>query len=591
MRKIDQQVKLYKLNKEHWELKTQIRCHDKIYFIIDRHRKLVEKFDEVTLPVPHLYFHGLHYYLYNFEIPSFTSVWKKFFPKALTQGQEFISQTPSFVLFIHDKENIFALVGGHGHHAVKRYFDISFGLKIMSRLINPSIDTVHLVKTRGITGNIAGKTEFYRNNQKILDIPSFGKIFKEILFELNLESIEDNLSLNIKDDKKKKLLAHITKGFQLKLGIDFKQLNQLIQDCIALLKKKPNIELGTFVPIIDEEYIQKSINYSLFKTLKQRIDAKIIESGSMSFLDYDFCHPEKMQEFYEADMYQVFERKRIVLETDDRNSIFENTIDSIRNDDNISSLPEVMSFLGRIKVRSIKEGEETTIAPFMTHLSCEIVHKGVNHFKIDNQWYTIEKNFTHELNITCKAFFKDYGIENIIAKTWINPNEKKYSEDWYNMQYKNEKNHLVLDKILGQNIELCDILLYDENKIYLVHVKGGFNGKMRDLTNQIKIAARRLWLDLRTKEKDFLKEIHTKLIKKEDGRINDINWDDFLELFNKKIVFVLAFASFNKKKRKVFKQVELFTSNIAKFSIVETVKEMRDQEYQLLIKEIHHEFK
>ena len=63
------------------------------------------------------------------------------------------------------------------------------------------------------------------------------------------------------------------------------------------------------------------------------------------------------------------------------------------------------------------------------------------------------------------------------------------------------------NKALADGLELCDIMYYDDNNLYLIHVKYGFQSKIRELTNQITISARRLRETLGTKDKLILEFI------------------------------------------------------------------------------------
>jgi len=588
-----QYINLYKIDDGHWELKKLSDCFEKIQLIIERHRISVENFDDAGLLVPHLYYRKLHYHLYNFNAPSTVSFWKSFFPHALTEHQEFISQIPSFVLFIHDKEQIFALIGGRGQHAIRRYLDVAFGLKITTRVLDPLKDFIHSVETRGVTGNILGDKTLFRNDQKIIDISSFGKIFKAILFELNQNAITNLFKIDLlllKDNRK--VMAHSTKAFQIKIGFDFPSLNSFVHNCIDILKLDVRIQLSSLVPIIDDEYIYKSINYSLFRTIKERINNPEVEFGDLTFFDYDFCHPDRLIEFYESSTYEVYEKnqREPYLITENKNEIFSETIKYIRSREDINSLREVMSFLGGAKVKGMEGSIQKSIAPFMTHLSCEIVHHNKNLFKIDGDWYEIKGTFETDLNKRCKDYFSLYKAKNILHFSWINPSNN--SEDWYNKQFLTETNYIVLDKILSHNIELCDILYYDENTVYICHVKGGFNGMMRDLTNQVKISANRLFADLKSENKPFLNQLFTKLENHENYQYtNKFSRDDFLNLFvNKNIEYILAFCSFNKRGDTVFENIEKFSSTIAKYTIVDTVQFMRNRSYNMRIHEIVHQY-
>lgn len=587
-------LKVYRLKHNHWEFKRFTNCFEKVQFIIDRHRGLNEDLESVGLSVPHLYYKGLHFHLYNFSAPAGESQWKAFFPKYFSATESFRIQTFSFVLFAHDKENIFSLIGGRGNFAVKRYVDVNFGLDITTRVIRPVLDTVHFAELRGITGNIAGRSEAYREDQKIIDIDSFGKIFKQILFEIDESVLADKFNIDLSRTRRKTIFAEAATAFTLKIGVDFDGFCQLIHDFLKVLGMPETISLSTFAPIVDAEQVEKSINIQLFKTIQQRLQTDEVRKGELFFFDYDFCHPDKMLDFYECDFYQVFgKRDRDPLwETENKNEIIEYVLDYAKENVEVNSLREVMSFLGGIQVRGIKNNSSLTVAPLMSHISCEIYYRGRNVYKIDDQWFSVRGDFVSQLDQQCRNVFVNHKCLDILPEIWMNPDIKDYSEDWYNKRYLDYDRFIVLDKILGQNIELCDLLFATDDTLYLIHVKKGFNGMMRDLTNQVRIAARRLWIDIKTEDKSFLNEIYNKLVNHNNFKYC---WqptaEEFVRLFVlSKVVFVIAFCSTNKTGRRVFQEVETFQSNIAKYSLTETVREMKDQEYGIEILEIEHQF-
>lgn len=590
---MDRILKIYKLQSDHWELKNMANCFEKINHIIDRHRQLNDNFNKIGITVPHRYYKRLHFHFYSFNDNSGNSIWKSFFPDFISQHHSFEIQTFSFILFIHNKENIFALVGGHGSFAIKRYVDKNFGLDIVSRVIKPNVDVVHLAELRGITGNIAGRTEAYREDQKVIDIDSFGKIFKTLLFEVSRDSLSEDFGVSLDSIRKRTTFIKSEDAFTLKLGRSFDEFCDLIHRLITLLHKEAKISLGTFTPIIDALQVEKSINIQLFRTIQERLKVDEIRKGELSFFDYDFCHPTKMLEFYECDMYQVIDRAsgQQIIETENKNKIFELVINYAKANIDFVNLKNLMSFLGRSQVEGIKEGKVIIKAPFMVHLSCEIYYRGKNIYKIDDQWYSVKGTFVEELNEQCRLIFNTSKCEDILPETWINPKQKEYSEDWYNTQYLNYDGFIVLDKVLSQNIELCDLLFSTDDKLYCVHVKKGFNGMMRDLTNQVRIAARRLWIDINTDRKPFLNGVYKSLTKKPNwNHCGNPSFEDFMKLFNKEIIFVIAFTSMTKKERRVFTHIESFESNIAKYSLTETIKEMKNQKFPVKILEIEHRY-
>jgi hypothetical protein len=137
---------------------------------------------------------------------------------------------------------------------------------------------------------------------------------------------------------------------------------------------------------------------------------------------------------------------------------------------------------------------------------------------------------------------------------------------------------------LSQNIELCDILHFDEDNLYLIHVKKGFDAKMRDLTNQIVVAGNRLWNDVKS-NKEFLNELFNNY-EKSSNYDKLFDRSKFLSLFDKNISFVLAFCNESKRFLSVKDNVSEFRSNIAKFSLIQHVKEMNSGNYPVKVLEI-----
>jgi len=152
------------------------------------------------------------------------------------------------------------------------------------------------------------------------------------------------------------------------------------------------------------------------------------------------------------------------------------------------------------------------------------------------------------------------------------------SEGQYNLKYQDKQNTIVLDKVLSQEIELCDILHYTDNELFLIHVKKGFDAKMRDLTNQIMIASARLWNDNKSNQ-EFLIELYSNFENSSSFQNNPLSQDEFLNLFTRKITFVLAFCNTRRNVASVADDIHSFRSNIAKFSLIQHVKEMNSYEY------------
>lgn len=79
-------------------------------------------------------------------------------------------------------------------------------------------------------------------------------------------------------------------------------------------------------------------------------------------------------------------------------------------------------------------------------------------------------------------------------------------------------NTLVFDTVTPENIEACDILKWDDEFVYVIHVKKGFDTSMRDLAAQVSITAKRIRNDRKT-DYDYLEVCSAKRCRDEPALI------------------------------------------------------------------------
>jgi len=112
----------------------------------------------------------------------------------------------------------------------------------------------------------------------------------------------------------------------------------------------------------------------------------------------------------------------------------------------------------------------------------------------------------------------------------------------------------------------------DENTIYLIHIKEGFDAKIRDLSNQILISANRLWNDINSGKTSYIESVFDSYNKKEGMQINK---SYMLENFKskKEIIFVMAYRS-SRSDLSIKERIKTSKSNIAKYSLIQCSQEM-----------------
>lgn len=582
--------KIYKVNKNHRLIKNETTTEDICKFIITHSRKCYNanfelNEEDYTYEVDN----ELKYFLYTYNSEEIESNWKDYFPTSLVGRANFIQQKLSLVFFIEFEDFLYVIIGGNSYRIIVPFIDENFGIDLYSRILDPENDELLSIKTRSLTGKKAGNYSFYKDNFKLIDHIKFGTIPKEI--NVKLSSINNNNFDFLKNNKKEKIQIIISNSIKFRRIIDFENLRTLIKEIKYFEEIEKNDYLTTYTKIsnhnLEEKLKDKLIN-SIFEDIPNILEKPINPKNKFN---YEFCHPRYIDKFYEADVYHIYEKTDDVKysyfnKTVDKNQIYEIVIlRAVEKFGTNISVNKLKYYLFGVKIRSYKKDNKNqlTSASFLMHLNAEVIIDEQPYFLLDNNWYLLQDSFVKDLNNQCERVLKNYVTpQNILFKKWDKRNIKKESE--YNLLYKNELNYIVFDTITIDGIELCDILYYDDNNIYLIHVKYGFDSSIRELYNQVILSARRLQEAISSKDKKYLK-LNFKSVIKKDGNIK-FTENAFLKLFSKKINYVMAFSSTNKKELIIENNVSKIRSSIAKFSIIQTSSEMRAEYYDLFFTQI-----
>jgi uncharacterized protein (TIGR04141 family) len=218
---------------------------------------------------------------------------------------------------------------------------------------------------------------------------------------------------------------------------------------------------------------------------------------------------------------------------------------------------------------------------FIQHITCEIKYEGKPIFHIDSTWYKVKNDFINSINDKCINLIE----KNRLKEKFINiPWDTTIKDEGdYNDKYNSITNYFVFDKMLPDNIEFCDIMYEDKETIYLVHVKDGFDAKVRDVSNQITISANRFWNDFNSGSNEYLESIVDTYNKRSSSKIDKKSFIDKFKT-DREIIYVMAFKSKNGKKPVDFK-ITKSKSNIAKYSLIQCIQDMSSL-YQLKIFDI-----
>lgn len=532
---------------------------------------------------------NFEYFLYLFNTDEVKSDWEKFLPNDLTKDGDFTQQKLSLILFVNTEHHLFCLIGGNAYQLIIPFLDHSFGLNTYARIMRPSEDELLSIKSRGITGARAGINEQFRDNYRIIDFIKFGKIPQQIMLRLSEEISEYHFEF-LKSKPTDRIQISVSKGIKIKKRINFDILHKIFQELNYISELVPSDYLSSYKEITDKEYIQNELYPELTKKIFD--DTENLGRSKLDLsnrFQYDLSNPNNIEKFYEADEYKLKEKTeeggyRIFKIVEDKNEIYNEVLKRGVELYGRNNLFMFRAFLMGTRITCYQNKKKTVGSGFIFHISTEFTHNNKSVFLVDTKWYHLRNSFLEDLKINTQHILKSYPApQNILHLPWDKNITR--TEGAYNLLYDKLENYIVLDTIIAENLELCDVLYYDNDNLYLVHVKYGFESKIRELTNQILISARRLREALGTENRELIEIIYNKLISKGQN-VNELNLDEFKRLFDKPIKYILAFTSHLTKDLKVEDNIDSFTSNIARFSLVQCSGEMRANYYDLLTHQI-----
>lgn len=587
--------KIYKINKSHRLLKNYKNSEEICKGIIKVSRlKFDVKFElkETDYKINVDEENGLWFFLYLYKTHDVDSEWINFFPSNFTKDADFNQQKISLLFFIEYQTQLYCIIGGSSFRYIQPFLEESFGINIYSRILDPENDELLIIRTRNITGKIAASSNFYKNNFKLIDHIKFGTIPTEI--SLKLSNVDNDYFGFLKKDTGN-VQIHVSNSIKFRKVIEFTDLIEIVKELKYIEELEKKDYLTTYEKIVNVNLIENTLNEHLVNVIFNDINNTLRATiNPVNKFYFEFCHPSKLEEFYEADYFELIEldddkKQTIFKKINDRNRIYYEVIaravDRYGTDISIDTFK---FFLFGVRVRSYKNGnrKNLTSGMFLHHFNTEFEIDKRPTFLLDNNWYFLQDSFLKDLNKNCERILKNYKApSSILTKKWnlsIQNTEKKY-----NLLYKDLKNYLVFDTIAISGIELCDIIKYDDRNLYLIHVKRGFDSSMRELYNQIILSARRVEESKSSKDKEYLKKCFNSLIKKNHGNSVD-TFQKFISLFDLNIKYVMAFSN-DKSNLAVENQIEKIKSSIAKFSVIQTSSEMRANYFELLFTQIEHQ--
>jgi len=592
---MQQSIKIYQINKDIYKFDGKPSDEDKITAIIANiysKYKVKNKFNINEIPI---YANNyLKYYLFVHNFAEKETEWSGFLPRELISNVKFNVKNLTLLLFVSDGISLFVVVGGKGYEAIVPFINHSFGLMVFSKLINPNEDEIISINSRGLTGARSGISEQYRSEFKLIDYIRFGKVPVEIHLKLS-QAISNEFFYFLQNKDNERIKIYVGKSFKVKKSLTFEELNVLIVQLGFILEREGNDYLTTYIEIKDEKLLNNLYRPLLSKEIfDDRMN--VINQNSAKF-KFDFCDPNKMTQFYEADYYILKEKQEKDDGTNEkyvqfamvenRHEIYNIVIRRAVEKIEVMDLFNFRKYIQGVRICSYSDNKISTSSNFLFHFTCEFNVEGRSIFLVDTKWYILKQSFIDDLKFECVRAIKNHKLPNdIFTLPWKKSIIRKEGE--YNLQYDKMDNYIVFDTYTPDGIELCDVMYIENEKIYLIHVKYGFDGSLRELDNQISLSSQRLVEDMKSGKFEYLNKIYTSA-KNKSHNLSKYSFHEFKKLFNRKIIYVFAFTSQFDTDELVEENIDKYRSNIARYSLIKCTKDLLTNNFDLNICQIRHE--
>ena len=392
----------------------------------------------------------------------------------------------SHILFVYNKENIFAFCSGAGWQVVSPFVDSLFGLQILSRLIPENAAAISSVKFRGYSGTVAGQETNFRKKARASEIIEFGQLFKDMSGSIGKETIKDALGIEL-TAKRKTVGADFKNSFKLKKRLTLAEFSSLLQKITALLEVEPYFSVEDWLGLSPLGKTQK--DKLLAKELFDEVFALFLRKSIDNSVQTDafICNP-KLSLYMAANNYKLshgnceYEHDEI-FDVDSVIPFVNQLRIKFASEENADE--KIIKALSESVLESFIDGEtySDTSDKLKKCIQICILYKGKNYILVDGDWYVVYEGLEQKLNRELPGIMRGRN------STFALPGWRKgLSEDEYlNFLTSSPYNHAKLHRKRPlDNIELCDTMFLNGKTLVLCHFKDGFNNSMRVLTAQVR---------------------------------------------------------------------------------------------------------
>lgn len=473
----------------------------------------------------------------------------------------------SYILFYSIKESIYAMTAGYGSHLIKNYIEKSWGLYLMPKILGDNEGVIRVIKENNLYGNTLSMNKANRYTTNLEFEKKMSAVFNELSLEVGDEVAKD---LGLSNGEKKRKIGMLLKdSLCLRKSIDIEQLKNVLNEIYKIEKRKDQYSMGYFQSAKKAGFS----NGELFSALQDCILNRDFEKFVLIGDDYQkYC--------VDAAEYIIIDENGTDCYTSDERITFEELIDFAAGNKSLTKT-RIFTVLKNWKVQTNDANGNVVLhpIPIINALQgfVELGEKNIPCFLAQGDWLCLNERYIDILNEEFENRMNGKKELSEDIKSRFNLTAEDITEDKYNDSFFLCDKIIVAHKSLIDGLEISDLMFWDDQNLYLMCNKMKFNAcGSRDLTNQIWTSAKYLQTRLNSRDRnEFLVEYYSKICGRyeNEGRDLKISQEEFVDLFNLRIVFIAGYISGYSLKCR---------SNYAKYLDVDTYKKMSDIGYEYL---------
>jgi uncharacterized protein (TIGR04141 family) len=323
--------------------------------------------------------------------------WVKFLDElAIDDGQDAIQalkrKYPSFVLFVFDTKDIFAVTKGGGHYVIAPYILESFGVEILERLLDPNDSDLRSLRERGVIGSVLASDKYFKPDHKFRDEQSFGKFYKSIEAFVPKDVLKKKLGI---DTNRTSLIVSGENKLKISNQLSLEEIVDRVSGVSKLLKQPKTVNLNKFKRLnkkqLETVTTGNTLQYYLIQELIKEThivyaSGEEIEIYHPSTFDYLKCEDIRMK--YNGIETTLDWNTRITL-----NRVFDDfSLTKLDRANFEAVLRQVETELHFINPETYSHGKH-----LLDWLTSEITYNKKKYFRFDGEWFVYENDFLEEI--------------------------------------------------------------------------------------------------------------------------------------------------------------------------------------------------